>query len=231
MKMNKKQLKEGLADMAYKAESDHEVQMARAELYKIAKYSIKLHEMLKGVDESAGLEGWVQSKITKSADYLGSVYHHLDYQFKFDEVAEAVTESERDTHCSDKCCGADVKAEDCGCAADCKGCNCNDPKVSEGIDAMKKAGNAKADAEAKDRKASKKKNESYKESLASRLSEKVSSCCADCGKDSYTTLNLSDEELDEVAGPDKCWKGYKRAGTQKGTGKNAGKRVNKCVKA
>ena len=252
--MNKKQLKEGLADMAYKAESDHEVQMARAELYKIAKYSIKLHEMLKGVDESAGLEGWVQSKITKSADYLGSVYHHLDYQFKFDEVAEAVTESERDTHCSDKCCGADVKAEDCGCAADCKGCNCNDPKVSEGkykndaqrkavhasknekkknegIDAMKKAGNAKADAEAKDRKASKKKNESYKESLASRLSEKVSSCCADCGKDSYTTLNLSDEELDEVAGPDKCWKGYKRAGTQKGTGKNAGKRVNKCVKA
>ena len=28
-----------------------------------------------------------------------------------------------------------------------------------------------------------------------------------------------------------CWKGYKRAGTQKGTGKNAGKRVNKCVKA
>lgn len=226
MNMNKKQLKEGLADMAYKAESDHEVQMARAELYKIAKYSIKLHEMLKGVDESAGLEGWVQSKITKSADYLGSVYHHLDYQFKFDEVAEAVTESERDTHCSDKCCGADVKAEDCGCSASCEHCNCNDPKVSEGKyknDAQRKAVHAS--------KNEKKKNESYKESLASRLSEKVSSCCADCGKDSYTTLNLSDEELDEVAGPDKCWKGYKRAGTQKGTGKNAGKRVNKCVKA
>jgi len=30
---------------------------------------------------------------------------------------------------------------------------------------------------------------------------------------------------------EKCWKGYKKAGTQKGTGKNAGKRVNKCVKA
>ena len=226
MNMNKKQLKEGLADMAYKAESDHEVQMARAELYKIAKYSIKLHEMLKGVDESAGLEGWVQSKITKSADYLGSVYHHLDYQFKFDEVAEAVNESEKDTHCSDKCCGSDVKREDCECSASCEHCNCNDPKVSEGKyknDAQRKAVHAS--------KNEKKKNESYKESLASRLSEKVSSCCADCGKDSYTTLNLSDEELDEVAGPDKCWKGYKRAGTQKGTGKNAGKRVNKCVKA
>ena len=224
--MNKKQLKEGLADMAYKAESDHEVQMARAELYKIAKYSIKLHEMLKGVDESAGLEGWVQSKITKSADYLGSVYHHLDYQMKFDEVAEAVNESEKDTHCSDKCCGADVKREDCGCSASCEHCNCNDPKVDEGKyknDAQRKAVHAS--------KNEKKKNESYKESLASRLSEKVSTCCSDCGKDSYTTLNLSDKELEEVAGPEKCWKGYKKAGTQKGTGKNAGKRVNKCVKA
>lgn len=85
MDMNKKQLKEGLADMAYKAESDHEVQMARAELYKLAKYSIKLHEMLKGVSEQQGLEGWVQSKITKAADYLGSVYHHLDYETKFEE--------------------------------------------------------------------------------------------------------------------------------------------------
>lgn len=224
--MNKKQLKEGLADMAYKAESDHEVQMARAELYKIAKYSIKLHEMLKGVDESAGLEGWVQSKITKSADYLGSVYHHLDYQMKFDEVAEAVNESEKDTHCSDKCCGSDVKREDCECSASCEHCNCNDPKVDEGKyknDAQRKAVHAS--------KNEKKKNESYKESLASRLSEKVSTCCSDCGKDSYTTLNLSDKELEEVAGPDKCWKGYKKAGTQKGTGKNAGKRVNKCVKA
>ena len=224
--MNKKQLKEGLADMAYKAESDHEVQMARAELYKIAKYSIKLHEMLKGVDESAGLEGWVQSKITKSADYLGSVYHHLDYQMKFDEVAEAVNESEKDTHCSDKCCGSDVKREDCECKPTCEHCNCNDPKVDEGKyknDAQRKAVHAS--------KNEKKKNESYKESLASRLSEKVSTCCSDCGKDSYTTLNLSDKELEEVAGPEKCWKGYKRAGTQKGTGKNAGKRVNKCVKA
>ena len=28
-----------------------------------------------------------------------------------------------------------------------------------------------------------------------------------------------------------CWPGYKKDGTQKGTGKNKGKRVNKCVKA
>jgi hypothetical protein len=40
---------------------------------------------------------------------------------------------------------------------------------------------------------------------------------------------IGPDELDEVAGPDKCWDGYKKAGTQKGTGKNKGKRVNKCV--
>ena len=87
--MREKDLKEDLATLAYKAEADHEVQMARADLYKIAKYSIKLHEMMKGVTEEQGLEGWVQSKITKAADYMGSVYHHLDYEMKFDEMTEA----------------------------------------------------------------------------------------------------------------------------------------------
>jgi len=87
--MREKDLKEDLATLAYKAEADHEVQMARADLYKIAKYSIKLHEMIKGVTEEQGIEGWVQSKITKAADYMGSVYHHLDYEMKFDEMSEA----------------------------------------------------------------------------------------------------------------------------------------------
>jgi hypothetical protein len=39
---------------------------------------------------------------------------------------EHIEEAEkRDTHCSDKCCGSDVKREDCTCPPDCKGCNCN----------------------------------------------------------------------------------------------------------
>lgn len=87
--MREKDLKEDLATLAFKAEADHEVQMARADLYKIAKYAIKMHEMLKGRTEEQGLEGWVQSKITKAADYIGSVYHNMDYEMKFDEVAEA----------------------------------------------------------------------------------------------------------------------------------------------
>jgi len=81
--MRDKEIQEGLADLAQKAEMDHEVQMARSDLYKIAKYAIKLHEMLKGVSEAEGIEGWQQSKITKAADYMGSVFHSLEYDMKF----------------------------------------------------------------------------------------------------------------------------------------------------
>ena len=210
--MREQEISEGLGELADVAEKDHEVQMARAELYKLAKYAIKLHDMLKGVSEAEGLEGWVQSKITKSADMIGSVYHHMDYdQSPLGEVTEA-----KDTHCSDKCCGADTKAEDCTCPPSCEHCNCNAVnEAGKGIEAMKKAGNAKADAEEKEghddmaTAIKKKAKKDYKESLQDKLQAK----------------------MDEVAGPDKCWPGYKKDGTQKGTGKNKGKRVNKCVKA
>ena len=160
--MREKEFKEGLGDLAHMAEKDHEVQMARAELYKLAKYAIKLHEMLKGVSEAEGLEGWVQAKITKSADMIGSVYHHLDYEESpMGEVTEEVdapkmdvTDADKkanspayqkmkkgnpryndkttkkvkegkDKTCSDKCCGSEVKAEDCKCPPTCEHCNCN----------------------------------------------------------------------------------------------------------
>ena len=48
-----------------------------------------LHNMLKSVSEQQGLEGWVQAKITKAADYLESVYHYLDYEMKSTGLAEA----------------------------------------------------------------------------------------------------------------------------------------------
>ena len=87
----KKKTNEGLGDLAARAEMDHEVQMARSDLYKIAKYSIKLHDMLKTVSEAEGIQGWQQAKITKAADYMSSVFHSLDYDMKFAEakVAEA----------------------------------------------------------------------------------------------------------------------------------------------
>ena len=168
-----KAIKEGLADLAGRAEADHEVQMARADLYKIAKYAIKLHDMLKDVSEERGMEGWQQAKITKAADYIGSVYHNLDYDLKFgdqnDEIGpdkEMQMGESRDTHCSDKCCGADVKREDCKCPPDCKHCNCNATNVDEGKyknDAQRKAVHA-SKAQKKDK---------YKESIAIKLAQKL----------------------------------------------------------
>lgn len=81
MNRNKK-LDERLSELASVVDADHEVQMARGELYKIAKYAIKLHELLKNVSEVEGLEAWQQSKITKAADYIGSVFHTLEYDQK-----------------------------------------------------------------------------------------------------------------------------------------------------
>lgn len=93
--MRKKDLNEGLGDLAHAAERDHEVQMARADLYKIAKYAIQLHDMLKSVSEAEGIEGWQQAKITKASDYISSVYHAMDYENATDGTAniEVSTES------------------------------------------------------------------------------------------------------------------------------------------
>jgi hypothetical protein len=210
--MREKELKEGLGDLAHLAEQDHEVQMARAELYKLAKYAIKLHEMLKGVSEREGLEGWVQSKITKSADMIGSVYHHLEYQESpMGEVTEGAdncahcgcevgspkpgcdckedchspVNEAKDTHCSDKCCGADVKREDCTCPPSCEHCNCNavnegygsmvSPDAKKAIDARVAANTAALKAKGKnaDGTPKKKDKKDYKESLQDKLSAKL----------------------------------------------------------
>jgi hypothetical protein len=80
--MKNKKISEGLSELASATDFDHEVQMARAELYKIADYAIKLHNLLKNVSEEEGIEAWQQSKITKAADYIGSVFHALDYDKK-----------------------------------------------------------------------------------------------------------------------------------------------------
>jgi|TARA_B110000503_G_scaffold143220_1_gene243294 hypothetical protein len=84
--MTKSKTNEGLGDLAHRAEQDHEVQMARSDLYKLAKYAIKLHDMLKNISEAEGLEGWQQAKITKATDYIDSVYHALEYDQKFENV-------------------------------------------------------------------------------------------------------------------------------------------------
>ena len=76
-------LKEGhcaIADEAETMHKDHEVQMARSQLYATAQAAIEIHRMLKGMSEMEGLEGWVQSKITLAADYLNKVRDYLQYE-------------------------------------------------------------------------------------------------------------------------------------------------------
>ena len=81
LNIEKKVVKEDLADMAQQAEMDHEVQMARGDLYKAAKYAVSIHKMMKDISEMEGIDGWVASKITKAADYLGSVKHYMESQY------------------------------------------------------------------------------------------------------------------------------------------------------
>jgi hypothetical protein len=57
---------------------DHEVEMARSDLHQAHKNSSKIHKLIKNVSEDEGLEGWVQAKITKAADYLNSVCQYLE---------------------------------------------------------------------------------------------------------------------------------------------------------
>jgi hypothetical protein len=70
---------------------DNEAAMARADLYKLANYSMKLFKMIHDGDQ---LEGWVQAKITKSADYVASVYHYLEYEMKFSSYGDKIENSD-----------------------------------------------------------------------------------------------------------------------------------------
>ena len=66
---------------------NHEAAMARADLYKLANYSMKLFKM---IHEGQELEGWVQAKITKAADYVASVYHFMEYEMKTSDYGDKI---------------------------------------------------------------------------------------------------------------------------------------------
>ena len=55
---------------------DHEVSMAKSQVYRAAKCAMEIHKLLQQVSE---LEGWMQAKITLAADYLEAVASNLEY--------------------------------------------------------------------------------------------------------------------------------------------------------
>jgi hypothetical protein len=60
--------------------TDHEVQMARSDLIQAAKNAQMVYELVKNIPEEQGIEGWVQEKIIKAADYLNTVREYLESQ-------------------------------------------------------------------------------------------------------------------------------------------------------
>ena len=63
-------------NMTPDGEIDREGRMAKRQLADIAEYAQELGQML--ADETQ-LEAWVQSKLTKAADYIKTVKHYVEY--------------------------------------------------------------------------------------------------------------------------------------------------------
>ena len=60
--------------------SDHEGGMAKAQLERSMKYAKMIYKIIQNVGDGGevSMPAWVQSKLTKSMDYLQSVYNYLD---------------------------------------------------------------------------------------------------------------------------------------------------------
>ena len=65
------------SNLTINGKPDHEVSMASKELDVTARYAQSLAAKMDMAGE-ANLPAWVQSKITKAADYISKVYHYLE---------------------------------------------------------------------------------------------------------------------------------------------------------
>ena len=69
---------------------DHEVEMARSDLYAAAKNAMRIYKLLAGRTEDEGLMGWQQSYITLASDYLNSVADSIEHNARMNEIAAGV---------------------------------------------------------------------------------------------------------------------------------------------
>ena len=76
-KLEKMGIKNARMRDAVATEDAGEGHMSKSTLYHTAKYAIELMDMIKKGDD---LEGWVQSKLNKAADYLQGVHNYEEYQ-------------------------------------------------------------------------------------------------------------------------------------------------------
>ena len=100
MKISKKRLLEiikeecgmpmGSYEMNPKGKIDREGRMAKRQLSHIAEYAHDLSQML---EDETQLEAWVQSKLTKAADYIKTVKHYVEYGMEegaYDQVSSEI---------------------------------------------------------------------------------------------------------------------------------------------
>lgn len=59
---------------------DHEVEMARSDLFQAAKNAKTIYELIANVTEDEGLPGWIQEKIIKANDYLNAVREYIEHE-------------------------------------------------------------------------------------------------------------------------------------------------------
>ena len=57
-------------------DDDHEGSMAKRQMFKTAQYAADIFDM---IEDGQEFPAWVQSKMTKIADYIGAVKHYLEY--------------------------------------------------------------------------------------------------------------------------------------------------------
>lgn len=103
MKISKKRLMEILQEECGMAmntqpgmvngEIDEEGKMAKRQLADIAEYAQELSGMLQ--DETQ-LEAWVQSKLTKAADYIKTVKHYVEYGMEEGAYDQAMPQMDHD---------------------------------------------------------------------------------------------------------------------------------------
>ena len=75
--------------------TDHEVEMARGQLYQSAKNAKDICHMLEGISEIQGIDAWVQSKITTAADYLETVRAYLESKYEMQHEVDEATAHEK----------------------------------------------------------------------------------------------------------------------------------------
>ena len=110
-----KKLFENISNQLTGHADDHEVDMAITDLKAIADMAAKLAEHL-SQENPQQLEGWVQAKITKAADYVEAVYkNHVygEHDCGCGSNARGLSEANPNSTCCGRCGRYHVKGTTC----------------------------------------------------------------------------------------------------------------------